>query len=140
MDSVRADRASPGPLRHLPRTARVRSATSTMPACPPSTCRRGAPPFPAPPARPTDAPTPSPPSPPRPPSAYPPHGGQDPAARRVPREPAFVLPPGRRPHLGEIVVSVERAIAQAAQGRGGAAGVARWGPAAQRGLLLPRGG
>jgi len=74
-----------------------------------------------------------------PPSAYPPHGGQDPAARRVPREPAFVLPPGRRPHLGEIVVSVERAIAQAAQGRGGQTGDVRWSPADELRLLVTHG-
>src|SRR3954471_17332008 len=32
---------------------------------------------------------------------------------------AFVLPPGQRTHIGDVVVSVERAIDQAEQGRGG---------------------
>ncbi|HKY89223.1 MAG TPA: rRNA maturation RNase YbeY [Candidatus Limnocylindrales bacterium] len=74
-----------------------------------------------------------------PPSAHPPHAGQDPAARRVSRGPAFALPPGRRPHLGEIVVSVERAIAQAAQGRGGQTGDVRWSPADELRLLVTHG-
>ena len=46
-----------------------------------------------------------------PPSAFPGHAGQDPASRAAQQE--FALPPGRRPHLGDIVVSVERAFAQA---------------------------
>ena len=40
--------------------------------------------------------------------------------------PRFVLPPGSRLHLGDIVVSVERAIDQAAAGRGGQTGDVRW--------------
>ena len=51
-----------------------------------------------------------------PPSAFPAHTGQDPRARPVATTP-FALPKGRRPHLGDIVVSVERAAVQApAQG------------------------
>jgi probable rRNA maturation factor len=46
-----------------------------------------------------------------PPSAFPGHSGQDPAVRRGKSD--FALPPGRRPHLGDIVLSVERAFAQA---------------------------
>ena len=38
----------------------------------------------------------------------------------------FRLPPGRRPHLGDIVISVERAIEQAGAGRGGQTGDVRW--------------
>ena len=49
-----------------------------------------------------------------PPEAFPSHPGQQ---RDGDRRPAFVLPPGRRPHLGDIVVSVERAIEQAETGR-----------------------
>jgi probable rRNA maturation factor len=45
-------------------------------------------------------------------SAFPAHEGQDHDLRRQP-EAAFVLPPRRRVHLGDIVVSVERAVAQA---------------------------
>lgn len=43
---------------------------------------------------------------------FPAHHGQDPTVRKV-RSADFVLPPGRRPHLGDIIVSVERAAAQA---------------------------
>jgi probable rRNA maturation factor len=46
-----------------------------------------------------------------PPSEFPTHTGQDPKLRQS--GPDFALPPSRRPHLGDIVVSVERAIAQA---------------------------
>ena len=45
-------------------------------------------------------------------SAFPPHPGQDPAVRSTALAEAF-LPPGRRPHLGDVAVSVERATAQA---------------------------
>lgn len=45
-------------------------------------------------------------------SEFPIHAGQDPAVRRRPEAP-FVSPPTRRTHLGDIVVSVERAVAQA---------------------------
>jgi len=72
-------------------------------------------------------------------SAFPPHEGQDPAVRGVPREPAFALPPGRRPHLGEIVVSVERAVAQASEGRGGQTGDVRWSAADELRLLVTHG-
>ncbi|MEA2676564.1 MAG: putative rRNA maturation factor [Chloroflexota bacterium] len=44
--------------------------------------------------------------------AFPRHPGQDPTLPKVPSA-DFVLPPGRRPHLGDIIVSVERAAAQA---------------------------
>ena len=74
-----------------------------------------------------------------PPSAYPPHAGQGPAARRPSPGPEFALPPGRRPHLGEIVVSVERAIAQAAHGRGGQTGDVRWSAADELRLLVTHG-
>jgi probable rRNA maturation factor len=48
---------------------------------------------------------------------------------------AFALPPGLRAHLGDIIVSVERAAAQAEQGRGGQTGDVRW-DAADELLLL----
>ncbi len=62
-----------------------------------------------------------------PPEAYPAHEGRPliasgPAAPPLP----FALPPGVRPHLGDVIVSVERAIAQAAEGRGGQTGEIRW--------------
>jgi probable rRNA maturation factor len=45
--------------------------------------------------------------------SFPRHPGQAPTARKVRSAPRFALPPGRRPHLGDIIVSVERATAQA---------------------------
>jgi probable rRNA maturation factor len=67
------------------------------------------------------------------PAAFPPHPGSgerggEPAAD-------FPLPPGRRPHLGDVVISVERAIEQADAGRGGQTGDVRW-PAADELRLL----
>ncbi len=52
---------------------------------------------------------------------------------------AFALPPGRRPHIGEIVVSVERAIDQAEAGRGGQTGDVRWSAADELRLLVTHG-
>jgi probable rRNA maturation factor len=54
-------------------------------------------------------------------------------------QPAFVLPPGRRVHLGDVVVSVERAIEQAAGGHGGQTGDVRWAPADELRLLVVHG-
>jgi probable rRNA maturation factor len=51
----------------------------------------------------------------------------------------FVIPPGRRTHLGDVVVSVERAVAQAAAGRGGQTGDVRWSPADELRLLVIHG-
>jgi len=73
-----------------------------------------------------------------PPEAYPTHPGRaaidgDAAAA------AFALPPGTRPHLGDIVVSVERAIDQAAQGRGGQTGDLRWDARDELRLLVTHG-
>jgi probable rRNA maturation factor len=53
--------------------------------------------------------------------------------------PAAFVPPGRRIHLGDVVVSVERAIAQAAEGRGGHTGDVRWAPADELRLLVIHG-
>jgi probable rRNA maturation factor len=53
--------------------------------------------------------------------------------------PAFPLPPGRRPHLGDIVVSVERGIEQAETGRGGQTGDVHWSPADELKLLVTHG-
>lgn len=71
-----------------------------------------------------------------PPADFPWHRGQDRAVRLRLRSPRFRLPPGRRPHLGEIAISVERAIAQAANGRGGQAGNVRSTPADELRLLV----
>ena len=72
-----------------------------------------------------------------PPRAYPAHPGGGAAAAAVPTP--FVLPPGRRPHLGDMVVSVERAVDQAAAGRGGQTGDVRWSAAAELRLLVTHG-
>ena len=53
--------------------------------------------------------------------------------------PDFPLPPGRRPHLGDIVVSVERAAEQAEAGRGGQTGDVRWSAADELRLLVTHG-
>lgn len=79
-----------------------------------------------------------------PPEAYAPHDGGRPRPDAEPGgavgAPAFRLPPGRRPHLGDVVVSVERAIAQAVGGRGGQTGDVRWSPADELCLLVLHGG
>ena len=72
-----------------------------------------------------------------PPGAFPTHpGGADQGAGT---NVDFVLPPGRRTDLGEIVVSVERAIEQAEEGRGGQTGDVRWSPADELRLLVTHG-
>ncbi len=52
---------------------------------------------------------------------------------------AFALPPRARPHLGDIVVSVERAVGQAEAGRGGWTGDLRWAAADELRLLVAHG-
>lgn len=74
-----------------------------------------------------------------PPEAFPPHEG-GPATTPVDRRaPPFATPPGRRRHLGDIVVSVERAIAQADAGRGGQTGDVAWSGADELRLLVTHG-
>jgi probable rRNA maturation factor len=51
----------------------------------------------------------------------------------------FALPPGIRLHLGDIVVSVERAIDQAGAGRGGQTGNVRWDAGDELRLLVTHG-
>ena len=72
-----------------------------------------------------------------PPSAVPGQPGASARPRGVGVE--FALPPGRRLHLGDIVVSVERAIEQAEAGRGGQTGDIRWAPADELRLLVTHG-
>jgi probable rRNA maturation factor len=72
-----------------------------------------------------------------PPNVFGPHpGGPD---RADPSRAVFALPPGTRPHLGDIVVSVERAIDQAGAGRGGQTGDVRWSAADELRLLVTHG-
>jgi len=70
-------------------------------------------------------------------AAFPPHPGSAGAAHDSPAD--FRLPPGRRPHLGDIVISVERAIEQAVEGRGGQTGDVRWSAADELRLLAVHG-
>jgi probable rRNA maturation factor len=72
-----------------------------------------------------------------PPEAYPPHPGRDALPKAIPTP--FMLPPRRRPHLGDVVVSVERAIEQAEAGRGGQTGNVRWSAADELQLLVIHG-
>jgi probable rRNA maturation factor len=73
-----------------------------------------------------------------PPAAYPGHPGKAPDEGVAPGE-AFALPPGIRTHLGDIVVSVERAMDQAAAGRGGQTGDVRWDARDELRLLVTHG-
>lgn len=60
-----------------------------------------------------------------PPEAFPAHPGSAPRGSGDVAE-TFPLPPGQRQHLGDIVISVERAVAQATAGLGGQTGNVRW--------------
>ena len=71
-----------------------------------------------------------------PPDAFPPHPGRSALAAPPPR---FALPPGRRVHLGDVVVSVDRAVEQAESGRGGHTGDVRWSAADELRLLATHG-
>jgi probable rRNA maturation factor len=64
-----------------------------------------------------------------PPAAF----ARDAGAPDVPR------PPRTRVHLGDVVISVERAIDQAEAGRGGQTGDVRWSPADELRLLVTHG-
>jgi probable rRNA maturation factor len=72
--------------------------------------------------------------------AFAPHPGATERGRGPrPPSPDFALPPGRRRHLGDIVISIERAIEQAETGRGGQTGDVRWSAADELGLLAIHG-
>lgn len=78
------------------------------------------------------------------PGAFPPHPRRAVAVAGVAAPPdrrgaPFVLPPRTRIHLGDIAVSVERAIEQAREGRGGQTGDVRWSAADELRLLLTHG-
>ena len=74
-----------------------------------------------------------------PPDAFPSHPGSGPRGRSPAALSDFALPPGRRPHLGDIVISVERAIEQAETGRGGQTGDVRWSASDELRLLATHG-
>lgn len=74
--------------------------------------------------------------------AYPDHPGRrllSGAGEVGQRARVFVLPSRVRTHLGDIVVSVERAIDQAAAGRGGQTGDVRWDARDELRLLVTHG-
>jgi probable rRNA maturation factor len=73
-----------------------------------------------------------------PPAAYPMHDGKT-ADEPTATGGAFVLPPRVRSHLGDIVVSVERAVDQSAAGRGGQTGDVRWEARDELRLLVTHG-
>ena len=70
------------------------------------------------------------------PEAFPVHEGGPP---RTAVTAGFPLPPGARQPLGDIVVSVPRAIEQAHAGRGGQTGDVRWSPRDELLLLVTHG-
>jgi probable rRNA maturation factor len=72
------------------------------------------------------------------PTAFPPHAGSATARDEAPAA-QFILPPRAGPHLGDVAISVERAIAQAESGHGGQSGDRRWAPADELRLLLTHG-
>jgi probable rRNA maturation factor len=74
-----------------------------------------------------------------PPASFPAHRGGPPAVEATDGGPAFALPPGARVHLGDIVVSVERAAEQASAGRGGQTGDVRWSTGDELRLLVTHG-
>lgn len=71
-----------------------------------------------------------------PPSAFPGHPGK--GADAGPQG-SFALPPGARPHLGDVIVSVERAVDQAEAGRGGQTGDVGWEARDELRLLVTHG-
>lgn len=72
-----------------------------------------------------------------PPETFPGHPGRP--TPPAPSAATFALPPGSRPHLGDVVVSVERAVEQANRGTGGQTGTVRWAPADELRLLVIHG-
>ncbi len=75
-----------------------------------------------------------------PPEAFPFHEGGAPfAGAAAPGPETFAMPPGARPSLGDIAISVERAVAQADEGRGGQTGDVRWSAADELRLLVTHG-
>lgn len=72
-------------------------------------------------------------------TAFPVHPGQDPDLREGFATDVFRLPPGEPVDLGDIVVSVERAIEQAESGTGGQTNDVRWTTEQELRLLITHG-
>ena len=76
-----------------------------------------------------------------PPDAYPDHPGRRPRARSgrsMPKRPEEAGSTGRT-HVGDVAISLERAIQQAESGRGGQTGDVHWSPADELRLLVTHG-
>ncbi len=76
------------------------------------------------------------------PAEFPDHAGKGSGSERGPAAEAdegFALPPGSRLHLGDVIVSVERAAAQAQAGRGGQTGDRQWDARDELRLLVTHG-
>lgn len=71
--------------------------------------------------------------------AFPPHPGAGGGSGSASASFDFALPPGSRPHLGDVIVSVERAVDQAQQGRGGHTGDVQWDARDELRLLVTHG-
>lgn len=71
-------------------------------------------------------------------AAFPPHPGRN-EAFNAERPPLFVLPPGQRQHLGDVVISVEQAAEQAKSGKGGQTSDVTWSMADELRLLVIHG-
>lgn len=71
-------------------------------------------------------------------AAFPEHPGQDPALRAIVDD--FPLPLGEVPHLGDIIISVERAVEQVLAGAGGQTSDKTWAAADELRLLITHGG
>lgn len=75
-----------------------------------------------------------------PPEAYPAHeGASRPVSSAAARPAVASKNPGERTHIGDIAVSVQRAVEQAEGGRGGQTGDVRWSPADELRLLVTHG-
>ncbi|MHB8959958.1 MAG: rRNA maturation RNase YbeY [Candidatus Limnocylindrales bacterium] len=76
------------------------------------------------------------------PGEFPDHAGKgsgSPDGPAAEADEGFALPPGSRPHLGDIIVSVERAAGQAQAGRGGQSGDLQWDARDELRLLVTHG-
>jgi probable rRNA maturation factor len=73
------------------------------------------------------------------PGDYPARPGKAVAVPAAGADEPFPLLPGSRRHLGDIIVSVERATEQAEQGRGGQTGDVRWDARDELRLLVTHG-